>query len=92
MPASCDAAKYGIDIGDSWTGAELKFSYGACADSFSRPSLPAHEAQGRASDFSQYSCTTCPWEKHVLKAFDSTVSPHVQAPCAISEPTSAEGK
>ena len=35
-------AKYGITIADSWTGAELKYSYGACSDPFSAPQ--AHEA------------------------------------------------
>ena len=74
MPASCDAAKYGIDIADSWTGMELKYSYGACADSFSRPSLPANEAPGRASDFSQYSCTTCPWASYMIETYESSAA------------------
>ena len=30
-------AKYGISLGDSWTGAALKYSYDACADPWSAP-------------------------------------------------------
>ena len=91
MPASCDAAKYGIDIGDSWTGAELKFSYGACADSFSRPSLPAHEAQGRASDFSQYSCTTCPWASYMIEPLETSAAANA-AQCSIGMPEPPGGE
>ena len=60
---TCNAAKYGIDIGDSWTGKDLQFSYGACADWKTRPTKPEKETAGKAADLSQYSCATCPWSE-----------------------------
>jgi len=70
VPATCNATKYGIDIGDSWTGKDLKYSYGACADWKSRPTKPTNEATGKAADLSQYSCATCPYSE----AFNKTGS------------------
>ena len=53
-------AKYGITIADSWTGAELKYSYGACSDPFSAPQ--AHEAVDyNPQSFSQFDEHTCPY-------------------------------
>ena len=60
---TCNAAKYGIDIGDSWTGKNLTYSYGACADWKTRPTKPEKETAGKAADLSQYSCATCPWSE-----------------------------
>ena len=68
VPMTCNATKYGIDLESSWTGKSLKFSYGACADWRTRPTLPTTEAAGKVADLAQYSCATCPYSE----AFDKT--------------------
>ena len=45
----------------SWTGKNIWYSYGACADWGSRPTLPKKEANGQAADLSQYTCQNCPY-------------------------------
>ena len=54
------AAKHGIaPPTKSWTGADIWYSYGACADWGSRPTKPPDQANGQAADLSQFSCTEC---------------------------------
>jgi hypothetical protein len=65
-------AKYGITIADSWTGADLKYSYGACSDPFSAPQ--AHEAVAyNPQTFSQvqrraHRTRSCVWLRARLRA------------------------
>ena len=54
------AAKHGIaPPTKSWTGADIWYSYGACADWGSRPTKPPDQANGQAADLSQFNCTEC---------------------------------
>jgi len=58
------AATHGLIVEQSWTGADIYFSYGACADWRSRPSKPVNEPNGIAADLSQHSCDKCPYVKN----------------------------
>ena len=57
------AKKYGIRVERSWTGADIYYSYGVCADWRTRPTKPKDEMPGIAADLSQFSCGTCPFVK-----------------------------
>jgi len=58
------AATHGLIIKQSWTGADIYYSYGACADWRSRPTKPANQPNGIAADLSQFSCDKCPFVKN----------------------------
>ena len=67
--STCNASKWGIDIASSWTGSDLVFSYGACADWKDRPTMPSNEPQGLAANFAQYNCSTCPFAQPDMTNF-----------------------
>lgn len=77
VPKTCNGTKYGISVDASWTGKDLMYSYGACADWKTRPTKPAKEEAGKAADLSQYTCQTCPWSE----AYNKTGSPKAGKTC-----------
>jgi uncharacterized ParB-like nuclease family protein len=76
---TCNGTKYGIDVKPSWTGRNLYYSYGACADWKTKPTKPVAEAPGRAANFAKRSCATCPWAKSVVLAWNGSQTMQTQS-------------
>lgn len=60
---TCDGKKHRIDVKNSWVTAELKYSYGACADFSSKPT--PRGKSGWLADWAYYESADCPWRAKV---------------------------
>lgn len=65
------AEGFGIKVGQSWTKTDVYFSYGACADPYSRATKPTNVApfwQGMAANFAQFEKSACPYSVAIFSS------------------------
>ena len=76
--------EYGLSIGASWTKTGLWYSYGACADPFSKPAYSSLSNSLASLDkdfsFAQYTPDTCPFRRSSAKPIAAPAMPPTDAP------------